>query len=127
MEETNNVIIYIIAGVAAVLALVLLVVICIIGYICVSLCRTEKEDDNFGGFTRRSSFRMSFKKSPKLVDPLDQFRATHPWPSKTQWHTGHMKVTCLSCDYHVTSPCRPGEPPPCATEWVPVPDDGATS
>lgn len=95
MEVTNNLVIYIVAGVAAVLALVLLVVICIIAYICVSLCRAEKEDDNFGGFTRRSSFRMSFKKT-KLVDPLDQFRATHPWPSKTQWHNwshdSHMSV-----------------------------------
>ena len=99
-DTDDSIIIYIIAGVSAVLALVLIVIVCVIAYICVSMCRAEKEQDTFGGFTRRSSFRMSLKK-PKLVDPLEQFRATHPWPSETMHTSGYM--TGMDC---------PDRPPP---------------
>lgn len=120
-DTDGSIITYVIAGVSAVLALVLIVIVCVIAYICVSLCRAEKEQDTFGGFTRRSSFRMSLKK-PKLVDPLEQFRATHPWPSETMHTSGYMTGT--DCPARPL-PCRPGEPPPCATEWVPVQNDSA--
>ena len=81
-----DVVIYVIIGVCVVLGLVLVLIVTVIVCICVSLCRSVKEEETFGGFTRKSSFRMSLKKT-KLVDPLEQFRATHPWPSRHNAHT----------------------------------------
>lgn len=81
VETDIGVVVYVIIGVCVVLALVLVLIVIVITCICVSLCRSVKEEETFGGFTRKSSFRMSLKKT-KLVDPLEQFRATHPWPSQ---------------------------------------------